>query len=61
MMAAANRVFASDPSFGARQTLFAASQDVPGDSFIGPRFGQFVPSQPVGRSPLAKRVGTQKA
>ncbi|MFN6549922.1 oxidoreductase [Mycolicibacterium septicum] len=61
MMAAANRVFASEPSFGARQTLFAASQDVPGDSFIGPRFGQFGPSQPVGRSPLAKRVGTQKS
>lgn len=61
MMATANRLFATDASFGARQTLFAASQDVPGDSFIGPRFGQFGPSQPGGRSPLAKRVGTQKA
>ncbi|MBP2450454.1 oxidoreductase [Mycolicibacterium lutetiense] len=61
MMATANRVFASDASFGARQTLFAASQDVPGDSFIGPRFGQFGPSQPVGRSPLARRVDTQRA
>jgi NAD(P)-dependent dehydrogenase (short-subunit alcohol dehydrogenase family) len=61
MMATANRVFASEPSFGARQTLFAVSQDLPGDSFIGPRFGQFGPSQPVGRSPLARRVDTQKA
>ena len=61
MMATANRVFASDASFGARQTLFAVSQDVPGDSFIGPRFGQFGPSGPVGRSPLARRVDTQKA
>ncbi len=60
MMAVANRVFASEPSFGARQTLYAVSQDVPGDSFIGPRFGQFGPSQPVGRSPLARRVDTQK-
>ncbi|MDH6198910.1 NAD(P)-dependent dehydrogenase (short-subunit alcohol dehydrogenase family) [Mycobacterium frederiksbergense] len=60
MMVVANRLFASDASFGARQTLYAASQDVPGDSFIGPRFGQFGPSQPVGRSPLARRVDTQK-
>ncbi|OCB52081.1 oxidoreductase [Mycobacterium vulneris] len=60
MIATANRVFARDATFGARQTLFAASQDVPGDSFIGPRFGQFGPSQPVGRSPLARRADTQK-
>lgn len=61
MMATANRVFASEPSFGARQTLFAVSQYVAGDSFIGPRFGQFGPSGPVGRSPLARRAGTQRA
>ncbi|MGV0805879.1 oxidoreductase [Mycolicibacterium setense] len=61
MMATANRVFASEPSFGARQTLFAVSQEVPGDSFIGPRFGQFGPSGPVGRSPLARRAGSQRA
>lgn len=61
MMATANRTFASDASFGARQTLFAISQDIPGDSFIGPRFGQFGPSRPVGRSPLARKVETQKA
>ena len=60
MMATANRVFASDASFGARQTLYAISQDIPGDSFIGPRFGQFGVSQPGGRSPLARRVSTQK-
>jgi NAD(P)-dependent dehydrogenase (short-subunit alcohol dehydrogenase family) len=61
LMATANRVFATDPEFGARQTLFAASQDVPGDSFIGPRFGMRGPTQPVGRSPLAKRADTAKA
>ncbi|WKG02342.1 oxidoreductase [Mycolicibacterium sp. HK-90] len=60
MMATANRMFASDATFGARQTLYAIAQDVPGDSFIGPRFGQFGVSQPVGRSPLARKVGTQK-
>ena len=56
-----NRFLASDAEFGARQTLYAVSQDVPGDSFIGPRFGQFGPSQPVGRSPLARRSDTQIA
>lgn len=61
MAAAGNRFMATEPEFGARQTLYAVSQDVPGDSFIGPRFGQFGPTQPVGRSPLAKRTETQKA
>ncbi|MGV0744922.1 oxidoreductase [Mycolicibacterium sp. XJ870] len=57
----ANRLMASDADFGARQTLFAVSQDLPGDTFIGPRYAQFGPSQPVGRSPLARKVETQKA
>lgn len=61
MAAAGNRFMATEPEFGARQTLYAVSQDVPGDSFIGPRFGQFGPTQPVGRSPLAKRTETQNA
>ncbi|MCV7284421.1 SDR family NAD(P)-dependent oxidoreductase [Mycolicibacterium wolinskyi] len=61
MAAAGNRFMATEPEFGARQTLYAVSEDVPGDSFIGPRFGQFGPTQPVGRSPLAKRTDTQKA
>jgi NAD(P)-dependent dehydrogenase (short-subunit alcohol dehydrogenase family) len=50
---AANRV-ATDASFGARQTLFAATQDIPGDSFIGPRFAMWGPTGPVPRSPLAR-------
>lgn len=61
MAEAGNRFMATEPEFGARQTLYAVSQDVQGDSFIGPRFGQFGPTQPVGRSPLAKRTETQKA
>ncbi|MGB6514646.1 MAG: oxidoreductase, partial [Mycobacterium sp.] len=44
-----------------RQTLYAASQDVPGNSFIGPSFGMAGRSRPVGRSPLAKRAGTGSA
>jgi NAD(P)-dependent dehydrogenase (short-subunit alcohol dehydrogenase family) len=35
---AANKL-ATSADFGARQTLYAVSQDLPGDSFIGPRFG----------------------
>lgn len=35
---AANKI-ATDAAFGARQTLFAASQDLPGNTFVGPRFG----------------------
>lgn len=56
---AANKLFATDASFGARQTLFAVSQALPGNSFIGPRFGGRGPTQPVGRSPLAR--DTRKA
>jgi NAD(P)-dependent dehydrogenase (short-subunit alcohol dehydrogenase family) len=54
----AGNALATDAAFGARQTLFAASQDLPGDTFIGPRFGLLGRTQPVGRSPLARRNGT---
>ncbi|OBB99894.1 oxidoreductase [Mycobacterium sp. 852013-50091_SCH5140682] len=57
---AANKV-ATDADFGARQTLYAASQDVPGDSFIGPRFGMRGPTGLSARSPLARKADTQKA
>ncbi|KWX68561.1 oxidoreductase [Mycobacterium sp. NAZ190054] len=49
-----NRFMATDADFGARQTLYAVSQDVPGDSFIGPKFMMLGPSGPRGRSPLAR-------
>ena len=45
---------ATDADFGARQTLYAVSQDLPGDSFIGPRFAMWGPSGAVARSPLAR-------
>ena len=59
LMNMGNRLMATDADFGARQTLYAASQDLPGDTYIGPRFGQFGRTQPVGRSPLARN--TEKA
>jgi NAD(P)-dependent dehydrogenase (short-subunit alcohol dehydrogenase family) len=58
---AANRL-ATDADFGARQTLYAVAQDVPGDSFIGPRFAM---SGATGatpfRSPIARNARTATA
>ncbi len=45
---------ATDADFGARQTLFAASQDLPGDTYVGPRFCYAGPTGPTGRSPRAR-------
>jgi NAD(P)-dependent dehydrogenase (short-subunit alcohol dehydrogenase family) len=61
MISAVTRVVATDADFGARQTLYAASQDVPGDTFVGPRFGQIGRSQPVGRSRRARDAATATA
>lgn len=51
---AGNRFFATDADFGARQTLYAASQPLPGDSFIGPKFAMRGPTGSSPRSPLAR-------
>jgi NAD(P)-dependent dehydrogenase (short-subunit alcohol dehydrogenase family) len=56
---AGNRLLATDADFGARQTLYAVSQDLPGDTFIGPRFGMRGPTGRSPRSPLARN--TKKA
>ncbi len=65
---AGNQLFATDADFGARQTLYAVSQDLPGDSFIGPRFVDAGPdrsalAQPAGPRPREGRgaVGTVRA
>ena len=55
-----NRLLATDADFGARQTLFAASQDLPGNSFVGPRFAMRGPTQRVARSPLARSADTAR-
>jgi NAD(P)-dependent dehydrogenase (short-subunit alcohol dehydrogenase family) len=57
-LALAGNRLATDADFGARQTLFAAAEDVAGDSFIGPRFMMWGRSQPVARSPLARSTTT---
>ncbi|MCB1290553.1 MAG: SDR family NAD(P)-dependent oxidoreductase [Mycobacterium sp.] len=53
-----NRLAGTTPEFGANPTLYAASRDLPGDSFIGPKFGARGPVGQVGRSPLARDGGT---
>ena len=56
------RFVATGADYGARQTLYAASQDLPGDTFVGPRFGLLGRSfERVGRTPLAKRRSTASA
>jgi len=45
----------TDADFGARQTLYAVAKDLPGDSFIGPRYAMRGPTGPTPmRSPLAR-------
>ena len=61
LMSAATRVFATNADFGARQTLYAASQDLPGNTFVGPRFGQIGRTQPVARSRRAKDAAAATA
>ncbi|EHB58276.1 short-chain dehydrogenase/reductase SDR [Mycolicibacterium rhodesiae JS60] len=58
---AGNAIFATSADFGARQTLYAASQDLPGNSFIGPKFAVRGPTGKSPRSPLASNQSTAKA
>lgn len=61
VLSIATKRMATSADFGARQTLYALSQDLPGDIFIGPRFGMLGRSQPVGRSPAARNHATAAA
>ncbi len=56
-----NALVATSPEFGARQTLYAAAADLPGNSFIGPRFAMRGPTGPSPRSPLARNKTTAAA
>jgi NAD(P)-dependent dehydrogenase (short-subunit alcohol dehydrogenase family) len=61
LMSAATQLVATDAGFGARQTLYAASQDLPGNTFVGPRFNFLGRTQPVGRSRAAQNATTATA
>ena len=56
-----NSLFATSAESGARQTLYAASADLPGNTFIGPRFAMRGPTGPSPRSPLARDAGTARS
>jgi len=58
---AATHVVSTDADFGARQTLYAVSQDLPGNTFVGPRFGLRGRTQPTWRTWLAKHATTAAA
>ena len=59
---AANRLSATSADFGARQTLYAVAADVPGDTFVGPRFGARGATGPTSlRTPLARNARTATA
>ena len=57
---AANKLAGTTPEYGANPTLYAASRDLPPDSFIGPKYGARGPIEPVGRSPLARSDKTAR-
>jgi hypothetical protein len=62
-MAVANHLVAQSDAMGALPTLYAATQDIPGDSYVGPdgRFEQRGHPKLVGRSRNARDVGTAAA
>ncbi|MCW2521108.1 MAG: dehydrogenase, short-chain alcohol dehydrogenase like protein [Mycobacterium sp.] len=60
LMSLGNKL-ATDADFGARQTLFAASQVLPGDSFVGPKYAMAGPTGLSARSPLAGNAETADA
>jgi NAD(P)-dependent dehydrogenase (short-subunit alcohol dehydrogenase family) len=62
MMWVANRVIAQSDEMGALPTLFAATQDIPGDSYVGPdgRGEQRGHPKLVGRSEAARDTETAR-
>ena len=54
---AANKLAGASPEHGAIPTLYAASADLPPDSFVGPKYGARGPVEPASRSPLARDAG----
>ena len=61
LVLAVDRIVSTDADFGARQTLYAVSRDLPGNTFVGPRFGLYGRTQPTWRNWSAKRATTAAA
>ncbi|MGE2717031.1 oxidoreductase [Mycolicibacterium litorale] len=60
-MAVGGKYFATDADFGARQTLYAVAEDLPGDTFVGPKFAMRGPTGPVWRTRRARDARTAAA
>jgi NAD(P)-dependent dehydrogenase (short-subunit alcohol dehydrogenase family) len=60
LMSLGNKM-ATSADFGARQTLFAVSQPLAGDAFIGPKYAMAGPTGLSARSPLASNSKTATA
>jgi NAD(P)-dependent dehydrogenase (short-subunit alcohol dehydrogenase family) len=58
VMGVGGKYFATDADFGARQTLYAIAHDLPGDTYVGPRFAMRGPSGPTFRTPAARDRAT---
>ncbi|MBO0679360.1 SDR family NAD(P)-dependent oxidoreductase [Mycolicibacterium sp. S2-37] len=54
VMALGGQYFATDADFGARQTLYAVAADLPGDTFVGPRYAMRGPTGPAWRTRRAR-------
>jgi NAD(P)-dependent dehydrogenase (short-subunit alcohol dehydrogenase family) len=61
VMALGGQYFATDADFGARQTLYAIAEDLPGDTLVGPRFVMRGPTGPAWRTPRARDEKTATA
>lgn len=55
-----NRLFAQDAAGGALPTLYAATQDLPGDTFVGPKNGMRGAPAPCSRSAAASDEQTAR-
>ncbi|TFV61044.1 SDR family NAD(P)-dependent oxidoreductase [Mycobacterium sp. PS03-16] len=58
LMAIGGRYLATDADFGARQTLYAVAEDLPGDTFVGPKYAMRGASGRVWRTPRARDLST---
>ena len=55
-----NRLIAQSDEQGALPTLYAATQDLPGDSYVGPDGFQELRGAPDARRPQRRRAGRRR-
>jgi hypothetical protein len=60
-MAVANRLFAQSDTMGALPTLYAATADIPGGTYIGPDGFRHMRGHPAVSSPAAQALDAETA